>query len=97
VNFQLRKEAFTEGMKAFGLSIGSRDIITYGCIKALWEFNVRIPQYISVIGIYYPPSRFWWAPIWWRATVWHLRLNRRKNRSHWQRFADITRCETARC
>jgi LacI family transcriptional regulator len=84
VNFQLRKEAFVEGMKAFGLSFSNRDIvtvdstydgayqdmlaklnnglvvpecyfctndiITYGCIKALREFNVRIPQDISVIG-----------------------------------------------
>ena len=84
VNFQLRKEAFVEGMKAFGLSFSTRDIvtvdstfegayqdmlaklhnglvvpecyfctndiITYGCIKALKEFNVRIPQDISVIG-----------------------------------------------
>lgn len=84
VNFQLRKEAFVEGMKAFGLSFSTRDIvtvdstydgayqdmlsklnnglvipecyictndiITYGCIKALREFNVRIPQDISVIG-----------------------------------------------
>ncbi len=84
VNFQLRKEAFVEGMKAFGLSFNNRDIvtvdstydgayqdmlaklnnglvvpqcyfctndiITYGCIKALREFNVRIPQDISVIG-----------------------------------------------
>lgn len=84
VNFQLRKEAFVEGMKAFGLNFSTRDIvtvdstydgayhdmlsklnnglvvpecyfctndiITYGCIKALREFNVRIPQDISVIG-----------------------------------------------
>lgn len=84
VNFQLRKEAFAEGMKAFGLSFSTRDIvtvdstydgayqdmlsklnnglvvpecyfctndiITYGCIKALREFNVRIPQDVSVIG-----------------------------------------------
>ena len=84
VNFQLRKEAFVEGMKAFGLNFSLRDIvtvdstydgayqdmlsklnnglvvpecyfctndiITYGCIKALREFNVRIPQDISVIG-----------------------------------------------
>jgi len=84
VNFQLRKEAFVEGMKAFGLNFSTRDIvtvdstydgayqdmlsklnnglvvpecyfctndiITYGCIKALREFNVRIPQEISVIG-----------------------------------------------
>ena len=84
VNFQLRKEAFVEGMKAFGLSFSTRDIvtvdstydgayqdmlsklnnglvvpecyfctndiITYGCIKALREFNVRIPQDVSVIG-----------------------------------------------
>lgn len=84
VNFQLRKEAFLEGMKAFGLGFSTRDIvtvdstydgayqdmlaklnnglvvpecyfctndiITYGCIKALREFNVRIPQDVSVIG-----------------------------------------------
>lgn len=84
VNFQLRKDAFIEGMKAFGLKFSARDIITvdstyegayqdmlvklnngllvpecyfctndiitYGCIKALREFNVRIPQDISVIG-----------------------------------------------
>jgi LacI family transcriptional regulator len=84
VNFQLRKEAFIEGMKAFGLSFSNRDIvtvdstydgayqdmlgklhnglvvpqcyfctndiITYGCIKALREFNMSIPQDISVIG-----------------------------------------------
>ena len=84
VNFQLRKEAFVEGMKAFGLNFSTRDIvtvdstydgayqdmlsklnnglvipecyfctndiITYGCIKALREFNVHIPQDISVIG-----------------------------------------------
>lgn len=84
VNFQLRKDAFVEGMKAFGLNFSARDIITvdstyegayqdmlsklknglvvpecyfctndiitYGCIKALREFNVRIPQDISVIG-----------------------------------------------
>ena len=84
VNFQLRKEAFIEGMRAFGLGYSNRnivtvdstydgayqdmlaklhnglvvpecyfctnDIITYGCIKALREFNVRIPQDISVIG-----------------------------------------------
>lgn len=84
VNFQLRKDAFIEGMKAFGLNFSARDIITvdstydgayqdmraklnnglvvpecyfctndiitYGCIKALREFNVRIPQDISVIG-----------------------------------------------
>ncbi len=84
VNFQLRKDAFVEGMKAFGLNFSTRnivtvdstydgayqdmlsklnnglvvpecyfctnDIITYGCIKALREFNVRIPQDISVIG-----------------------------------------------
>jgi len=84
VNFQLRKEAFIEGMRAFGLAYSNRDIvivdstydgayqdmlsklhnglvvpecyfctndiITYGCIKALREFNVRIPQDISVIG-----------------------------------------------
>lgn len=84
VNFRLRREAFVEGMKAFGLSFSTRDIvtvdstydgayqdmlsklnnglvvpecyfctndiITYGCIKALREFNVRIPQDISVIG-----------------------------------------------
>lgn len=84
VNFRLRKEAFIEGMKSFGLAFSTRDIvtvdstydgayqdmlaklnnglvipecyfctndiITYGCIKALREFNVRIPQDISVIG-----------------------------------------------
>lgn len=84
VNFQLRKEAFVEGMKAFGLGFSTRDIvtvdstfggayqdmlaklnnglvvpecyfctndiITYGCIKALRECNVRIPQDVSVIG-----------------------------------------------
>jgi LacI family transcriptional regulator len=84
VNFQLRKEAFVEGMKAFGLAFSTRDIvtvdstfegayqdmlaklnnglvvpecyfctndiITYGCIKALRECNVRIPQDVSVIG-----------------------------------------------
>ncbi len=84
VNFQLRREAFVAGMKAFGLPFSTRDIvtvdstfegayqdmlaklnnglvvpqcyfctndiITYGCIKALKEFNVRIPQDISVIG-----------------------------------------------
>lgn len=84
VNFQLRKEAFIEGMRTFGLSYNNRDIvtvdstydgayqdmlgklnnglvvpecyfctndvITYGCIKALREFNIRIPQDISVIG-----------------------------------------------
>jgi LacI family transcriptional regulator len=84
VNFHLRKEAFVAGMKSFGLSFSTRDIvtvdstydgayqdmlgklnnglvvpecyfctndiITYGCIKALREFNIRIPQDISVIG-----------------------------------------------
>lgn len=84
VNFRLRKDAFLEGIKAFGLNFSTRnivtvdstydgayqdmlsklnnglvvpecyfctnDIITYGCIKALREFNVRIPQDISVIG-----------------------------------------------
>ena len=84
MNFQLRREAFIEGMKAFGFNFNARDIITvdstydgayqdmraklnnglvvpecffctndiitYGCIKALREFNVRIPQDISVIG-----------------------------------------------
>lgn len=84
VNFQLRKEAFVDGMKAFGLTFSTRDIvtvdstfegayqdmlsklknglvvpecyfctndiITYGCIKALRECNVRIPQDLSVIG-----------------------------------------------
>jgi LacI family transcriptional regulator len=84
VNFQLRKEAFIEGMKSLGLGHNNRDIvtvdstyegayqdmlaklqnglvvpecyfctndvITYGCIKALREFNVRIPHDVSVIG-----------------------------------------------
>jgi LacI family transcriptional regulator len=84
VNFRLRKEAFMEGMKAFGLGFSAKDIvtvdstyegaykdmlnklqsglevpecyfctndiITYGCIKALREFNIRIPQDISIIG-----------------------------------------------
>jgi LacI family transcriptional regulator len=84
VNFHLRKEAFIEGMKAFGLGFSPKDIvtvdstyegayqdmlgklknglavpegyfctndiITYGCIKALREFNVRIPQDLSIIG-----------------------------------------------
>jgi LacI family transcriptional regulator len=83
-NFQLRKEAFVDGMRDFGLSFNNNDIvtvdstydgayqdmlgklnnglvvpecyfctndiITYGCIKALREFNLRIPQDISVIG-----------------------------------------------
>ncbi|MDG1109403.1 MAG: LacI family DNA-binding transcriptional regulator [Burkholderiaceae bacterium] len=84
VNFQLRREAFVEGMKSLGLAFSTRDIvtvdstfegayqdmltklnnglvvpecyfctndiITYGCIKALRECNVRIPQDLSVIG-----------------------------------------------
>jgi LacI family transcriptional regulator len=84
VNFRLRREAFIEGMKAFGLGFNAKDIvtvdstfdgaykdmlkklqsglevpecyfctndiITYGCIKALREFNIRIPQDVSIVG-----------------------------------------------
>lgn len=84
INFHLRREAFVEGMKAFGLKFSPRDIVTvdstyegayqdmlrklqdgltvpecyfctndiiaYGCIKALREFDIRIPQDLSLIG-----------------------------------------------
>ncbi len=84
INFYLRREAFAEGMKHFGLSLNARhivtvdstydgayqdmlaklragltvpdcyvctnDIITYGCIKALREFDIRIPNDLSIIG-----------------------------------------------
>jgi LacI family transcriptional regulator len=84
LNFRLRRDAFIDGMKYFGLSFNARnvvtvdstyegsytdmlgklrgglvvpdcyvctnDIITYGCIKALREFDVRIPQDLSIVG-----------------------------------------------
>ena len=84
INFRLRRDAFIEGMKHFGLNFNVRhivtvdstydgsyadmlgklrgglavpdcyvctnDIITYGCIKALREFNIRIPEDLSIIG-----------------------------------------------
>ncbi|MDB6000908.1 MAG: helix-turn-helix family protein [Rhizobacter sp.] len=84
INFHLRKAAFLETMKKFGLSFNAKDIvtvdstydgayedmraklnagliipdcyfctndiITYGCIKAFREFNVRIPQDLSIVG-----------------------------------------------
>ncbi len=84
INFRLRRSAFIDGMKYFGLSFNARnivtvdstydgaytdmlgklrgglvvpdcyvctnDIITYGCIKALREFDVRIPQDLSIVG-----------------------------------------------
>ena len=84
INFYLRRQAFVEGMKAFGLKFSPRDIVTvdstyegayqdmlcklrdglsvpecyfctndiiaYGCIKALREFDIRIPQDLSLIG-----------------------------------------------
>ena len=84
INFRLRREAFLDGMKALGLNVSARDIvtvdstydgayqdmlahlhagldvpecffctndiITYGCIKAFREFNIRIPQDLSIIG-----------------------------------------------
>jgi len=83
-NFHLRRQAFVDGMKHFGLPFRSsdvvvvdstydgayddmltklraglvvpdgyictNDVITYGCIKALREFEVRIPQDLSIIG-----------------------------------------------
>jgi LacI family transcriptional regulator len=84
INFRLRKEAFIEGMKSFGLAFNQKDIVTvdstyegayhdmrnklanglrtpecyfcandiiaYGCIKALQEFGIAIPQDLSIIG-----------------------------------------------
>lgn len=84
INFRLRRDAFIEGMKHFGLNFSVRhivtvdstydgsyadmlgklrgglavpdcyvctnDIITYGCIKALREFNIRIPEDLSIVG-----------------------------------------------
>jgi LacI family transcriptional regulator len=84
INFHLRKAAFLEGIKKFGLSFSEKDvvtvdstyqgayedmlgklkggislpdcyfctndIITYGCIKAFREFEIRIPQDLSIIG-----------------------------------------------
>jgi len=84
INFRLRREAFVDGMKHFGLAFNTRDIvtvdstydgayadmlaklraglvvpecyvctndiITYGCIKALREFDIRIPQHLSLVG-----------------------------------------------
>lgn len=84
INFDLRREAFIQGMKHLGLAFSSpdivsvdstyegayqdmlaklraglvvpdcyvctNDIITYGCIKALREFDVRIPRDLSIIG-----------------------------------------------
>ena len=83
-NFHLRRQAFIDGMKHFGLPfqpsdivvvdstydgahrdmlaqlqgglkvpdgyICTNDVITYGCIKALREFELRIPQDLSIIG-----------------------------------------------
>ena len=83
-NFHLRRQAFIDGMKHFGLRfqpsdvvvvdstydgahrdmlaqlqgglkvpdgyICTNDVITYGCIKALREFELRIPQDLSIIG-----------------------------------------------
>ena len=84
INFQLRREAFVDGMKHLGLSFRARDIvivdstydgayrdmlgklraglvvpecyvctndiIAYGCIKALREVDIRIPQNLSLVG-----------------------------------------------
>jgi LacI family transcriptional regulator len=84
INFHLRRDAFVEGMKHFGLGFKARDIvtvdstyegayqdmlaklraglavpdcyvctndiITYGCIKALREFDIRIPRDLSIVG-----------------------------------------------
>ena len=84
INFRLRREAFVDGMKHFGLAFNTRDIvtvdstydgayadmlaklraglvvpecyvctndiITYGCIKALREFDIRIPKHLSLVG-----------------------------------------------
>lgn len=84
INFHLRRGAFIDGMKHFGLHFSARDIvvvdstydgayhdllaklqaglvvpdcyvctndiITYGCIKALREFNIQIPRDLSIIG-----------------------------------------------
>ena len=84
INFRLRQQAFVDGMKALGLAVSARDvitvdstfegayqdmlgmlragqeipecyfctndIITYGCIKAFREFNIRIPEDLSIIG-----------------------------------------------
>lgn len=84
INFQLRREAFVEGMKHVGLPLSERDIvtvdstydgayqdmlgklraglvvpecyvctndiITYGCIKALREFDIRVPHHLSLVG-----------------------------------------------
>ena len=84
INFRLRREAFVDGMKHFGLAFDTRDIvtvdstydgayadmlaklraglvvpecyvctndiITYGCIKALREFDIRIPKHLSLVG-----------------------------------------------
>lgn len=84
INFHLRRQAFLDGMKHFGLDVGAadivvvdstydgayrdmldklraglavpecyvctNDIITYGCIKALREFDIRIPQNLSLVG-----------------------------------------------
>ena len=83
-NFHLRRDAFIEGMKHFGLKFNARnvvtvdstydgayldmlaqlraglvvpdcyvctnDIITYVCIKALREFDIRIPKDLGVVG-----------------------------------------------
>lgn len=84
INFRLRRDAFVDGMKHFGLPFSSRDIvtvdstydgayqdmlaklngglavpecyvctndvITYGCIKALREFDIQIPKDLSIVG-----------------------------------------------
>ena len=84
INFELRREAFIQGMKHFGLGFSppdtvtvdstydgayqdmlaqlrgglvvpdgyvcTNDIITYGCIKALREFDIRVPRDLSIIG-----------------------------------------------
>lgn len=84
INFHLRKAAFLEIMKKFGLAVAAKDIVTvdstydgayedmraklsaglkvpdcyfctndivtYGCIKAFREFDIRIPQDLSIVG-----------------------------------------------